>query len=152
MSSDGGDFVKGGNLGWMNFPPVEGGKGDPSDTVGNPGQYISISSKASQAAQDTAKNFFKTAILSTEEQKAWIDSGSIPIIQGADAQLASSKDKDFLTFVYNVSSKAKNFAQSWDQALSPTAAEVLLDNIAKLFQLQITPQAWVDSMNGVIGK
>src|SRR4051794_28672857 len=30
MKNDGGDFVKGGNLGWMNFPPVEGGKGDPS--------------------------------------------------------------------------------------------------------------------------
>jgi raffinose/stachyose/melibiose transport system substrate-binding protein len=51
-----------------------------------------------------------------------------------------------------VSSRAKIFAQSWDQALSPTAAEKLLDNIAKLFQLQVTPQQWVDSMNGVIGK
>src|SRR3954468_1911914 len=39
---DGGDFVTGGNLGWMNFPPVEGGTGDLSDTVGNPGQYLSI--------------------------------------------------------------------------------------------------------------
>jgi raffinose/stachyose/melibiose transport system substrate-binding protein len=29
---------------------------------------------------------------------------------------------------------------SWDQALSPTAAKMLLDNIAKPFQLSITPQ------------
>ena len=36
--------------------------------------------------------------------------------------------------------------------LSPTAAETLLDNIAKLFQLSITPQQFADSMNQVIGK
>jgi len=43
MSSDGGDFVSGGHLGYSNFPPVAGGTGDPSNTVGNPGQYYSIS-------------------------------------------------------------------------------------------------------------
>ena len=51
-----------------------------------------------------------------------------------------------------IASGAKVFAQSWDQALSPTVAETLLDNIAKLFQLQVSPQQWVDSMNGVIGQ
>ena len=40
LKADGGDFVTGGNLGWMNFPPVDGGKGDASNTVGNPGQYL----------------------------------------------------------------------------------------------------------------
>jgi raffinose/stachyose/melibiose transport system substrate-binding protein len=29
---------------------------------------------------------------------------------------------------------------------------VLLDNIAKLFQLQVTPEQWVTNMNQVIGK
>jgi len=33
-----------------------------------------------------------------------------------------------------------------------TAAEKLLDNIAKLFQLSITPEQWISSMNQVIGK
>ena len=67
------------------------------------------------------------------------------------ASSATSKDADFLKFVYDVSSKAKVFAQSWDQALSPTAAETLLDNIAKLFQLSISPQQFADNMNAVIG-
>ena len=57
MKNDGGDFVTGGNLGYMNFPPVDGGKGDPSDTVGNPGQYLSISSKASAEEKEVAKKF-----------------------------------------------------------------------------------------------
>jgi raffinose/stachyose/melibiose transport system substrate-binding protein len=152
MSNDGGKFVSGGSLGYMNFPPVEGGKGDPTDTVGNPGQYLSISSKATDEQKATAKKFFSTSVLDDTEVKAWIDSGSVPIVKGTDAAIAASKDHDFLKFVYDTSSKAKVFAQSWDQALSPTAAEALLDNIAKLFQLSISPQQFVTNMNGVIGK
>jgi raffinose/stachyose/melibiose transport system substrate-binding protein len=153
MKNDGGDFVSGGNLGWMNFPIVEGGKGDPSDTVGNPGQYLSISSKATAEQKDIAKKFFTTGVLDETEVKSWInDGGAVPVVKGTEATLAASPDKDFLTFVYDTSVNAKVFAQSWDQALSPTAAEALLDNIAKLFQLQVTPQQWVADMNGVIGK
>jgi raffinose/stachyose/melibiose transport system substrate-binding protein len=149
MKTQGGDFVTGGHLGWMNFPSVEGGKGDPSDTVGNPGQYLSISSKASSQQKDVAKKFFKEAVLSDAEIKEWIDSGAVPIVKGTESQLKATKDGEFLTFIYDVSSKAKVFAQSWDQALQPTAAEKLLDNIAKLFQLSITPQQFASSMNEV---
>jgi len=152
QKEQGGDFVKSGGLGWMNFPPIEGGKGDPSNTVGNPGQYLSISSKASAEQKDIAKKFFSTTLLDNDEVAGWIKSGGVPIIKGSDAQLSASPDAEFLKFVYDTSANAKAFAQSWDQALSPTAAEALLDNIAKLFQLQISPQQWVDSMNGVIGK
>ena len=76
----------------------------------------------------------------------------MPVVKGTESQFGSGADGEFLKFVYDVSSNAKQFAQSWDQALSPTAAETLLDNIAKLFQLSITPQEWIDSMNQVIGK
>jgi raffinose/stachyose/melibiose transport system substrate-binding protein len=152
MSEEGGDFVSGGNLGWMNFPAVDGGKGDLSNTVGNPGQYYSISSKATPEAKETAKKFFSTEVLSDAEVKEWTDAGAVPIVKGTDSQLAASKDAEFLTFVYDTASNAKVFAQSWDQALSPTAAERLLDNIAKLFQLSITPQQFATNMNQVIGQ
>jgi raffinose/stachyose/melibiose transport system substrate-binding protein len=155
MKADGGNFVKGGNLGYMNFPPVEGGKGDPSDTVGNPGQYLSISSKASQQDKDTAKKFLSTSTLDSASVDAWVQSGSIPVVKSAKEKLASVSDKNdaaWLNFVYDTSSNAKSFAQSWDQALSPTAAETLLDNISKLFQLSISPQQFAASMNAMIGK
>src|SRR5690242_10536043 len=152
MKTDGGDFVTGGNLGWMNFPPVEGGTGDPSDTVGNPGQYLSINAKASAEEKDLAKKFFSEGVLQDAEVKQWIDTGGVPIVNGSDEKLKSSDDAEFLTFIYDTASKAKVFAQSWDQALSPTAAETLLDNIAKLFQVSITPQQFADNMNQVIGK
>jgi raffinose/stachyose/melibiose transport system substrate-binding protein len=152
MKTDGGDFVTGGNLGWMNFPAVEGGTGDPSDTVGNPGQHLSINAKASAEQKDLAKKFFSEGVLQDAEVKQWIDTGGVPIVNGSDEKLKSSDDAEFLTFVYDTASKAKVFAQSWDQALSPTAAETLLDNIAKLFQVSITPQQFADNMNQVIGK
>ena len=151
MATDGGDFVSGGHLGYMNFPPVDGGKGDPSDTVGNPSGYLSISSKATAAEKAIAKKFFATAVLSDAEDKEWIAAGAVPIVKGTDSLLTGSKDEAWLKFVYGTASGAKVFAQSWDQALSPTAAEVLLDNIAKLFQLSISPQQFADNMNKVIG-
>ncbi|GIF05651.1 extracellular solute-binding protein [Actinoplanes siamensis] len=151
IKADGGNFIKDGKLGYFNFPAVDGGKGDPSNTVGNAGQYLSIYSKASEKQKETAKKFF-ASLLDDTEQQGWIESGGVPIVQGSNAKLASSPDKDFLNFIYDVSSKAGNFAQSWDQALSPTAAETLLDNISKLFQLQISPQQFATNMNAVIGK
>ncbi|WP_028804804.1 extracellular solute-binding protein [Streptomyces sp. 142MFCol3.1] len=151
LSTDGGDFVSSGGLGYMNFPPVDGGKGDPSNTVGNPAQYLSISSKASAEEKKIAKDFFATGVLQDAEVKAWIDNGSVPIRLGIDKQLASSKSADFLQVNYGIASKAKSFGQSWDQALSPAAAATLLDNIAKLFQLSLSPQKFAANMNAVIG-
>ncbi|BCB77452.1 extracellular solute-binding protein [Phytohabitans flavus] len=152
MEQEGGDFVSGGNLGYMNFPPVDGGKGDPTNTVGNPAQYLSISSKATAEQKETAKKFFSTAVLDDTEVGEWLNTGGVPIVKGSEGKIASAKDPEFLEFIYQTASNAKVFAQSWDQALSPTAAEALLDNIAKLFQLSISPQQYVDNMNQVIGK
>lgn len=152
MKGSGGDFVTGGHLGYMNFPGVDGGKGDPNDSVGNPAQYLSISSKATDAEKETAKKFFKTAALDAEEQKAWIAAGNIPIAKGSDSLIGTGEDADWLKFQYQTASGAKNFTQSWDQALSPTAAEVLLDNIAKLFQLSISPEQFATNLNATIGQ
>ncbi|HEX8203533.1 MAG TPA: extracellular solute-binding protein [Isosphaeraceae bacterium] len=153
MKASGGDLVSGGHLGYMNFPPVDPttDKGDPSDTVGNPGQYYSISSKATPEAQEAAKKFFSTTVLDETEIKKWVSTGAVPLIKGADQYFGSGPDADWLKFNYDVASKAKVFAQSWDQALSPTQSETLLNNIAKLFQLSITPDQWIDNMNKAIG-
>lgn len=147
----GGDFVSSGYLGYMNFPPVDGGKGDPSNTFGNPAQYLSIYSKATPEQKEIAKKFF-ASLATDEEAKAWVDIGSLPVVKGVESLFESSKDKDFLKFNYDIVANAKHFGQSWDQALSPTAAEVLLDNIAKLFQLSISPKQFAENMNAVIGK
>jgi raffinose/stachyose/melibiose transport system substrate-binding protein len=150
--SAGGNFVPSGGLGYMNFPPVEGGKGDPSNSYGNPAQYLSISSKASAEEKKVAKEFFANGVLQDAEVKQWIGIGSLPIRIGTEKLLAASESADFLQLTYDIASKAKTFGQSWDQALSPTAAETLLDNISKLFQLSVSPEQFAGNLNAVIGK
>jgi raffinose/stachyose/melibiose transport system substrate-binding protein len=155
MKTAGGDFVTGGHLGYMNFPAVDGGKGDPSNTVGNPGQYLSISSKATDGEKETAKKFLANNTLDSASVEQWVKSGNIPVVTTAKDKLSSitdEQDKAWLQFVYDTAANAKSFSQSWDQALSPTSAETLLDNIAKLFQLQVSPQQFASNMNAVLGK
>ncbi|MGO2541873.1 extracellular solute-binding protein [Specibacter sp. AOP5-B1-6] len=152
MKNDGGNFVQDGNLGWFNFPTFEGGKGDPKNTIGNPGQYMSISSKASEEEQASAKKYFADGLLDADEVTAWIESGAVPIVTGIEDQLAATDDKEFLTYVYNMAKDAPNFQQSWDQALSPTAAEALLNNIDQLFTKSITPEKFAENMNATLGK
>jgi raffinose/stachyose/melibiose transport system substrate-binding protein len=152
QKEQGGDFVSSDSLGYMNFPPVEGGTGDPSDAVGNPGQYLAISAKASPEEKEVARKFFASGVLDDQEVKDWIESGGVPILKGTQAELEASSNADFVSFVYDLADNAKVFAQSWDQALSPTAAETLLDSIVKLFQLSISPQQFADNLNAVIGQ
>ena len=64
MKQDGGDFVTGGHLGWMNFPPVEGGKGDPSDTVGNPGPVPVDLVEGVRRAEDRSRRSSSDAVSS----------------------------------------------------------------------------------------
>lgn len=132
----------------MNFPPVEKGKGDPSNAVGNPAQYLSISSKASAEQKEVAKKFFATGVLDDQEVKEWIDSGAVPILTGTQDKL----NADFVSFVYQTATEAKVFAQSWDQALDPTAAEILLDNISTLFLLAVTPGEFAAALNAATAR
>ncbi|GCE23645.1 hypothetical protein KDK_74450 [Dictyobacter kobayashii] len=43
--------------------------------------------------------------------------------------------------------KSPHFQLSWDQALLPQPAQVLLTNLDQLFLKQITPQQFSDNMN-----
>ncbi|PRY15206.1 extracellular solute-binding protein [Kineococcus rhizosphaerae] len=150
MKSDGGDFVTGGNLAWSSFPTVTGGKGDPTDTVGNPSSYYALSSKASDEAKTAAKKFLAEGLVTDATVKAWVESGAVPIVNGSDSEFSGSDDADWLKFIYDTASGAKVFQQSWDQALSPTQAETLLDNIEKLFGLAITPEEFAKNMNATL--
>jgi raffinose/stachyose/melibiose transport system substrate-binding protein len=144
-------FVASG-LGWGNFPTVPGGKGDPKNTVGNPAGYFSISSKATDEEKTVAKAYFTDGMFTDAEVDAYIKSGQVPVIKGAESKLASSPDAPFMQFVFNMVKDAPNFQQSWDQALSPTQATELLNNIDQLFLLKITPEQFATAMNATIGK
>ena len=125
--------------------------GKAANTVGNPAGYQSISSKASESEKEAAKKYFKDGLLTDTEIDAYIETGSVPIVKDIEDKLAQSDDSEFLTFQYELTKNAPNFQQSWDQALSPTAAEALLSNIDQLFLLSITPEEFADNMNATLG-
>ena len=152
MKANGGDFVKSGKLGYISFPTLAGGKGDLKGLVGNPANYWSISSKATDAEKTIAKAYLKDGLLAKDEAAAFVKSGTIPVVKGVDEQIAASDDKPYLSFVYEKLNSASSFTQSWDQALQPTQAEELLKNIEQLFLLKVTPEQFVTNMNASIGK
>ncbi|MBA3529125.1 MAG: extracellular solute-binding protein [Propionibacteriaceae bacterium] len=144
-------FVKD-TLGYGTFPSVPGGKGDPKSTVGNPANYWSISSKATDEQKTVAKAYLTDGLFSDADVDAYIASGGVPVVAAAQSKIASSADAPFLNFVFTLISEAPNFQQSWDQALSPTQADALLSNIDQLFLTDITPEQFASKMNSTIGK
>lgn len=149
MKNDGGDFVQN-YLDYATFPTVEGGEGDPKNSVGNPAQYWSISAGAGEEEQQVAKAFLTEGILTDAEIRARLETGAVPVVKDAKEQIPDSPDPEYLEFVYNTINGAPNFQQSWDQALSPNQASELLNNIGQLFLNKITPEKFADNMNATI--
>jgi len=134
------------------FPSIPGGTGDPKDVAGNPANYWSISAKASSQEQDVAKGWLLNGMFTDATIDAFVKSGGVPVVKAAKDKIASSPDKDFLTFIYDTITTAPNFQQSWDQALSASQSEALLNNISQLFSKQIGPDQFASNMNATVGK
>ncbi|HEV7812548.1 MAG TPA: extracellular solute-binding protein [Leifsonia sp.] len=144
------DFAKSG-LGYSTFPAVDGGKGDPSNIVGNPSGYFSVSSAASKAQQASAIKYLTEGVFDKGYIDRMVKTGQVPPITGIDSQIAASGG-DFGSKVYSLTKDAKNFQMSWDQALPPAQATALLTNLDQLFNKQITPKQFSDNMNKTIGQ
>lgn len=149
--SDAPDLVSSGALGYMNFPQVEGGAGDPANIVGNPSNFWSVSASASPEAQATATEFLSTSVLSDASVDELLAIGTVPPISGLEDKIATADNSDYLSFVYGMVRDAPHFQLSWDQALPAAQAQPLLDNLSQIFLGQITPEQFVDAMNATLG-
>lgn len=138
-------FVKTGDLAWAAFPSVPGGTGDPKDVVGNPSNFFSVSAKDTDTKDAVA--FLKT-VTSPDYIKNLIGIGQIPAVAGLGSQLAAGPNATFTTYVYDQVQNAPSFTQSWDQALSPAAAQTLLNNLQQVFDKQETPAQFVSALSG----
>lgn len=144
------DFTKDG-LGFTTFPTVPDGKGDPSNIVGNPSGYYSITSTATEEQKKTAISYLTEGVFDKAYTDRMIGNKQVPPISGIDAEIADSGG-EFGEFVYGMTGKAKSFQMSWDQALPPAQATALLTNLDQLFTKQITPEQFSDNMNKTIGQ
>lgn len=146
------EFVKAGKLGYVAFPTIADGKGDPTNIVGNPSNYWSVSAHADPKAQEIAQEYLKTQVMNDAYVDGLISEGLVPPVQGADAKLAKQENADYLKFAYGLVMNAPSFQLSWDQALSPAAGEALLTNLDQVFIGQKTPDQFIEAMNATIGK
>ena len=140
-------FVTDGNLGMAPFPSISGGTGNPGALAGNTASYVAISSKASAAQKKVAMDFFKDALTSTDYAKAQVAAGEVPVTTGAVPLFSGQQLESFDTAIYNSVQSAPSFQYSWDQAMTPKVANVLLTNLAQVFELTQTPAQFSSAMN-----
>jgi raffinose/stachyose/melibiose transport system substrate-binding protein len=120
------------NLGWLDFPTVAGGKGDPSDTLGGVNGWL-VTKGAPKETVEFVKSF-----VSLEVQKRLAAGGFlVPVYKGADAGLASP-------LIRNVAqnlAKSKYHQNFYDQSLGPSVGRVVNDVTAEIAGGSMTPEA-----------
>jgi raffinose/stachyose/melibiose transport system substrate-binding protein len=142
-------FIKKGNLGWFDFPEVEGGKGNPKNVAGNLTNYYSLTEASD--AKKTAVAFLNDMATSKTQIDGLINIGLVPPVKGIESKLEGAEDSEWLLHVYNLAKNAPYYDLSWDQALPPAPAQSLLTNLDQVFLMQITPEQFSKNMNEAMG-
>jgi xylobiose transport system substrate-binding protein len=138
------DFAKN-DLGYVPFPSIEGGKGDPSNVVGNPSNYVSVTT----AADATTAGGYLQTLYSDDYIKGLVQLGEVPVTTNAKAALSAAADPAYANFQFDLVQKAPAFTQSWDQALGFKIATPMLAELAKLLNNQQTPEQFVTAVSAL---
>jgi len=142
-------FVTSGDMGYLPFPSVPGGKGKNTDLVGNTSTYYSISNKASAAQKALAVDFLSKEFSTPDFAIRLVAAGQVPVLKGSAKYFAGSQLESFDNYVVTRVASAPSFQYSWDQALGPDKATPLLANLALVFDLSETPQQFAAAMNAL---
>ncbi|WP_217141578.1 extracellular solute-binding protein [Streptomyces sp. AC627_RSS907] len=141
------DFVKK-DLGYVAFPSLAGGAGDPKSIVGNPSNFLSLNSASKH--KSAALTYLKDYVMNEDQIDAYLATGSVPPVTKLDSRLArveSADDRKWLTFVHGLVEDAPSFQLSWDQDLPSDQADPLLTNVDKSFLGQIEPEQFGENMS-----
>ncbi|MDW5327589.1 ABC transporter substrate-binding protein [Plantactinospora sp. KLBMP9567] len=138
------DFVADGDLGFVPFPAVSGGAGDPADLVGVPTHYFSM--VAGGRYREAALEFVR-AVASDDYLDDLVADGEVPPVSDAADRLRGTQHGGFGTSVHELVTRAPSYALAWDQALAPAAATALLDNLRRLFEAELTPEQFAAAMS-----
>lgn len=144
------DFVKSGALGYVPFPTVAGGTGDPATIVGNPSNFWSVTSATPQKQKKTVLEFLKTEVMNKEYVEEILDRSAVPGVKSAADLIAQRDDNDFQSFVFGLAKDAPTFQLSWDQALTPAQAAELTTQLDRVFLLEIDAKGFMKAMNATI--
>lgn len=130
------------NLGWVEFPAIEGGKGDPANVVGNPTTYLSVSTGANK---ETAFAFL-SELYSDDYIDSLVAQGEVPVTVTGGERLDASPNPEFAKWQFERVAAAPSFTQSWDQAIPAQLSSPMLVEMQRLFLGQIDAQQFVDAV------
>ncbi|GHJ38722.1 sugar-binding protein [Streptomyces sp. TS71-3] len=138
-------FAKDG-LEYTTFPTVSGGKGDPSDLVGNTNNYYSVMKKAPHK-EAIAK--FLAFMYSERFINDQLQIGNLPTTTNTKDALHTSTNATYLNYQYDLVAKAKGFQLSWDQAYTQDNATQLQNAIQQYFNGSIDQDGFIKAMQGL---
>ncbi|WP_319414666.1 extracellular solute-binding protein [Marispirochaeta aestuarii] len=123
------------NIGILPFPAIEGGKGDPSNLIGSPGQnYFSVSQASKN--KELATIFLRDYVMSDEWVQFMVENGYVPPVKGAADMISDPLLKEAANYF-----EAANAVQLYyDQYLPPELGEMHKDVTQALFGLAISPE------------
>jgi raffinose/stachyose/melibiose transport system substrate-binding protein len=119
------------DLGWMPFPQVPGGKGDPTDVVGGVNGFL-----VTKGAPPEAVDFLKYYTSPEVQQDAAKHGFFLPVAKGAGEQMQNPFFRGMATSL----EKAHYVQPFYDQMLGPSTGRVVNDTSAALAAGQITPK------------
>ncbi|HUV06317.1 MAG TPA: extracellular solute-binding protein [Spirochaetia bacterium] len=119
----------------FSFPSVEGGKGDPTNLIGSPGQnYYSIAVTCKNKPK--ALEFLTKFIMSPSYIQALAGAGYVPPVKGASTYISDPIMKK-IALAFEAAGHVQVY---YDQFLPPAMGELHKDLVQGLFGLTITPE------------
>jgi raffinose/stachyose/melibiose transport system substrate-binding protein len=119
-------------LGWVDFPVVPGGKGEPSDTLGGITGWL-----VTKGAPKEATDFLKFFISKDVQMRLAGGNFIVPVVKGGEAGLSSA----FMKQIADNLAKSKYHQNFYDQSLGPSVGRVVNDVTAEIAGGSMTPQA-----------
>ena len=122
-------------LDFFNFPAVEGGKGDPSNLIGSPGQdYTCVTSTSEN--METAFEFLKTEVMNEAWIQSMVEQGLVPPVKGATERISDPMQKK----IAESFEAAGGVQVYYDQFMPPAMGEVHKNTVQALFGLEMSPE------------
>ncbi|WP_333768850.1 ABC transporter substrate-binding protein [Streptomyces sp. IBSBF 2435] len=145
QQQDNPDFAKSG-LGFSSFPTVTGGKGDPTDIVGNTNNFYSVLKKTKYP--DAVAQFLKLQY-SDEFVKAQMAIGNLPTTTNTVNFLDTAAIPEYSKFQYDLVKAAPSFQLSWDQAYPQTASEAMHTAVQQFFDGKLDADGFIKAMQAL---
>ncbi|SKC54141.1 ABC transporter substrate-binding protein [Okibacterium fritillariae] len=134
------------NLGYTEFPAIEGGTGDAKNLVGNTNNFYSVL-KATRYP-DTARDFLKL-MYSDEFVEAQLGIGNLPTTTNTPEFFQDAASPDYAAYQFGLVEAAPSFQLSWDQAYPPSAITPIHQAVAQFFSGQIDEAGFIQAMQAL---